>query len=67
MNILKWTATVLLIIGFGLFSAGFSPGWYIQITGGILWFTAGIWMRDPAIIVTNAVMTLVGVIGKFFL
>ena len=67
MNTLKWTATVLLIIGFGLFSSGISYGWWIQICGGILWLAAGILMKDKPIVCTNAAMTLVGVIGKFFL
>jgi hypothetical protein len=67
INVLKWAATALLIIGFGLFSAGFSPGWYIQILGGLLWLGAGILMRDKPIICTNAAMTVVGIIGKFLL
>jgi hypothetical protein len=66
-NVLKWTATAILICGFGLFSSGVSVGWYLQILGGLLWLAAGIRMGDRPIILTNAVMTVVGIIGKFFL
>ena len=61
---LKWVATATLIIGFGLFSAGYELGWYFQITGGILWLSAAIWMRDKPLIWTNGAMTAVGIIGK---
>jgi len=63
-NILKWVATATLIIGFGLMSAGISIGWYLQITGGIMWLVAGVQMKDKPIIVTNAAMTVVGIIGR---
>jgi hypothetical protein len=60
---LKWAATGTLIVGFGLTSAGFIEGVFIQLTGGILWLTAALWMRDRPLIATNALMTLVGIIG----
>ena len=63
---LKWAATGCLIAGFGMFSAGIELGWYLQITGGVLWLTAAIWMRDKPLIWTNGAMTFVGIIGKFF-
>lgn len=66
IEILKWVATVTLIIGFGLMSAGISQGWYIQITGGVLWLTAALILKDKALIVTNGAMTAVGIIGKLF-
>lgn len=66
IEILKWVATVTLIIGFGLMSAGITEGWYIQITGGILWLTAALIIKDKALIVTNGAMTTVGIIGKLF-
>jgi len=66
-DILKWTATAFLILGFGLFSAGVAVGWYLQITGGLLWLAAGIKMKDKPIIFTNGAMTAVGIIGKFLL
>ena len=61
---LKWAATVALIIGFGLFSAGIDFGWYIQIGGGIAWLTAAVVMKDNPLIWTNGAMTTVGIIGK---
>lgn len=66
-GILKWTATAFLILGFGLFSAGVSGGWYLQILGGLIWLSAGIRMNDKPIIITNGAMTAVGIIGKFLL
>ena len=66
LNILKWTATVILILGFGLMSAGITEGWYLQITGGLIWLTAAVMMKDKALMVTNGAMTMVGIIGKLF-
>lgn len=65
-NVLKWVATVTLIVGFGLMSAGMSEGWYLQITGGILWLIAAIMMKDKALMVTNGAMTVVGIFGRLF-
>lgn len=64
LEILKWTATVCLIVGFTLFSAGVEAGFWLQITGGVLWFTASVIMRDRPLMWTNAVMTLGGLAGK---
>jgi hypothetical protein len=64
LEVLKWIATVTLIVGFGLFSAGVPEGWYLQIAGGIIWLTVSIIMKDSALIVTNGAMTTVGIIGK---
>ena len=64
VEILKWVATVTLIVGFGLMSAGITEGWYLQITGGVLWLTAALILKDKALIVTNGAMTAVGIIGK---
>jgi len=66
VEILKWVATVTLIVGFGLMSAGITEGWYLQITGGVLWLTAALIIKDKALIVTNGAMTTVGIIGKLF-
>jgi alpha-D-ribose 1-methylphosphonate 5-phosphate C-P lyase len=66
LEILKWVATATLIVGFGLFSAGIEFGWYLQITGGIIWLTAAVIMKDKALMVTNGAMTMVGIIGKLF-
>lgn len=63
----KWAATALLILGFGLFSAGVAAAWYIHILGGLIWLIAGIRMKDNPIIITNAAMIVVGAVGKFLL
>jgi len=64
VEVLKWVATVTLIVGFGLMSAGITEGWYLQIGGGILWLTVSVIIKDKALIVTNGAMTAVGIIGK---
>lgn len=66
LEIIKWTATTLLIIGFGLFSAGIGFGWYLQIAGGIVWFVAAVIMNDKPLMATNGIMTTAGIIGKLF-
>lgn len=64
LDTLKWTATGFLIAGFGMFSAGIPLGWYLQITGGMLWLLAAICMKDKPLIATNSVMTAAGIVGK---
>jgi len=66
IDILKWVATVTLIVGFGVFSAGIDFGWYLQILGGAIWFAAAALMKDKALMVTNGAMTTVGIIGRLF-
>ena len=65
LEILKWTATAALVVGFGLFSAGVDFGWYIQIGGGVLWTMAALRMNDKPLLITNVVMITVGIVGKF--
>lgn len=61
---IKWTATVTLIIGFGLASYGVYPlGPMVQLLGGLIWLVAALAMRDRPLIVTNGVMTVVGAAG----
>lgn len=64
LDTLKWIATGFLIVGFGMFSAGIDVGWYVQISGGILWLAAALYMRDKPLIATNSFMTAAGIIGK---
>lgn len=66
LEVLKWTATSFLILGFGLFSAGIDYGWYLQMSGGVLWLVAAICMKDKPLIATNGIMTAAGIIGKIF-
>jgi hypothetical protein len=63
-DILKWTATAILIIGTGINSLGFYPlGPIVLDICGLFWlWVACIW-REPSLIVTNTVMSLVGISG----
>jgi hypothetical protein len=63
---LKWCATAALIVGFGMVSAGFFEFIYLQLFGGVLWFTASAIMRDVPLMVTNGVMTGAGVLGLMY-
>jgi hypothetical protein len=72
LNLLKWTATATLIVGFAYSSLGMYPtGPIIQLFGGVLWLAASVAMKDKPLIVTNVVMTAVGAAGliwvNFFL
>ena len=64
LSIIKWTATVLLIISVALNSMNVYPlGPIVQVAGGILWSAASIQMRDAALMTTNLVMTSIGIFG----
>ena len=65
-NVIKWIATACLIVGFGMVSAGFFDWIYLQLFGGVLWFTAAVIMRDLPLMVTNGVMTSAGVLGLLY-
>ena len=63
-NILKWTATAILIVG----TAANSVGWYpegpiISFFGGVLWTIISVRMKEPSLIVVNTVMLLIGIGG----
>jgi hypothetical protein len=62
LAVIKWTATAALILGFGAVSAGF----YLQLAGGAMWFTASVIMRDVPLMVTNGVMTAAGTLGLLY-
>ena len=63
-QILKWIATVILIIGSFVNAMGIYPlGPIILVVGGALWLTVSVMWREPALIVTNGVMLLAGVSG----
>lgn len=63
-TIIKWTATLVLIVGSYINSAGvgsaFKLGPYILLVGGILWLIQAIRWRESALIVTNAFMVIAG-------
>ena len=61
---LKWTATAVLIVGTAVNSAGYYPlGPVILFFGGLIWLAVAIRWREPALIVTNAVMAVTAVLG----
>jgi hypothetical protein len=61
---LKWIATSILIIGTAVNSLGFYPiGPLILIAGGLMWLLVSVRWKEPALIVTNGIMTLTAIIG----
>ena len=61
---LKWLATAVLIAGTAVNSLGFYPlGPIILAVGGVLWLIVSLMWREPALIVTNAVMLATGLAG----
>ena len=65
-SILKWVATAILIIG--TFVNATFPNLYplgpaLLAAGGIVWLIVSIMWKEPALIVTNAVLSAVGIIG----
>lgn len=64
LEALKWAATTILIIGTGVNSLGFYPaGPIMLILGGFMWLAVAIHIKDRPLIVTNLVMSLVGLAG----
>jgi len=60
-SVIKWAATLILIIGSFVNSMQVYPqGPWLLVLGGLLWLLSAIRMRDRALIVTNAVMAVAG-------
>jgi uncharacterized protein with PQ loop repeat len=58
---LGWIATLVLIVASAVNGLGYYPlGPLMLATGGLLWLLVGVMRRDWPIIVTNAVMSTVG-------
>ena len=58
---LGWLATVILIIASGVNGLGYYPlGPLMLAAGGLLWLLVAILRRDWPLIITNAVMSTVG-------
>ena len=63
IEIVKWLATGTLIVSVGFNGLGMHPiGPIVQIIGGLLWSTAAFTMKDKPLIITNVVMTAIGII-----
>ena len=61
---IKWLATAILIVGTGVNSLGFYPaGPIMLIVGGFIWLFVAVRIKDRPLIVTNLVMSLVGLAG----
>ena len=64
-QILKWVATVTLIVG-TVFNAGFPDlypvGPLILAAGGYIWLIVSIMWKDWALIATNIVMSTTGLV-----
>ena len=62
-NQLKWVATSILIIG-TFVNAGlpelYPIGPLLLATGGVIWLIVSFLWKEPALIVTNLVLTLMG-------
>jgi hypothetical protein len=66
-SLLKWTATVVLILGSLVNGLGYYPwGPLILTVGGAIWLLVAVRWREPSMIVTNAVMFAAGTGGLLF-
>ncbi len=63
VDVVKWIATFIQLIGYGLTGLNYTP-WniYAFVVGIILWFTVGVMWKDRAIMVVHvgALVSLVG-------
>jgi hypothetical protein len=67
IDALKWLGTIVLIIGTAVNGLNFYPlGVLILATGGLLWLTAAVLLKDRPLIVTNLVMSLTGLAGVVY-
>lgn len=63
-TILKWLATITLVIGTAVNSLGVYPaGPIVLVVGGLIWLVVSIRWKEPALIVTNSIMSLTGIVG----
>ena len=64
IEILKWLATTTLIIGTAVNSYGYYPeGPLILALGGFIWLIVSIMWKEWSLIVTNVILTIMGVGG----
>lgn len=65
-RILKWVATAILITGTfvnAAFPQHYPLGPALLALGGMVWLIVSCMWREPALIVTNLVLSTVGVVG----
>ncbi len=60
MILLKWTGTILCLIGIGLTSVNVYPlNIFLSLIGSFMWTVAGIYQRDmPLILVESAAVVM---------
>ena len=68
VNIVKWVATIIQLIGYGLTGLNYTP-WniYLFFIGIVLWFAVGVMWKDKAIIVVHVgafILLLVGYLNS---
>lgn len=64
---IKWASTIILVIGTGINAAGFYPaGPIILIIGGIGWLIVARMWQEPTLVITNAFIAGVGILGLFW-
>ena len=64
VSIIKWSGTATLIIGTAVNSLGYYPeGPLLLALGGTFWVIVSVMWKEPALIVTNTVLLLVGLAG----
>lgn len=61
-EILGWVATTVLIIASGVNGLGYYPTGPLMLAfGGLLWLAVAVMRKDWPLIITNAVMSVVGI------
>lgn len=63
LNVLKWTATAMLVPAGYMTQAGIAHGTTMLYIAGLIWLAAAVMMRDRALIATNVVMAIAGTAG----
>lgn len=61
LNNVKWLATIILIVGTAVNGLGIYPlGPLLLVLGGFIWLGVALKVKDSPLIVTNLVMSVVG-------
>jgi hypothetical protein len=64
LNTLKWSATIVLISGVFMTSAGIYPiGVFVSLAGSVLWTLSAYLMKDITLLVNNSVILIITIMG----
>ena len=67
VDIIKWLATIIQLIGYGLTGMGVTPiNIYFFIVGIFLWFSVGVFWKDRTIMIVHIGAFISIIIGLFF-